>query len=840
MVCRENKARSTTMGYLKTLLRRAGYADFSDHELQSMIHEQQHAYSAASDPDPETYVAYLKGLRQQIVNDPELSDGEKFRSDTGRASQPGFVTRIDQELERFRSGQYTDPVTGEKTKLTKAQMNLGANFAAMARLGQPVARAQHAKSAYCELYARHTGVPMEEAQARLRELVARPQAQRMNTQITLRDNWRDELAVAGLSAQQQSDMGQSNPLREALRLMEHERQSKIASLPRRPALREEHQIPILSADDPRAKVQCVGGCGQYGHTADNCPNAAQVQEVERAEQQYQRVRGELEQQTKSVEARQVLHDVDSGEVETIDTPEGPMVMAPSQKLLPPDSTELRSELTELADQYDETAFKKAAAATKKARTELDGAQTALDDARGPLMKPSSFVTDMAYNPENGTIAVTVKSYRLKNSKEERPPRTYMYRMNPEEYERMMASDNFDSAVSNTLVGTRTGHGVYGGNQRFRFDNKADAEAAKTQRQCPSCGQWASLNTSHACPVTGSMSGADEHRYREQLRAARERAKLAKLPVLTQKTMPRHTVMSQATATLPDKGRLSFPHPREAERITSTGGVAIGLVSGQYLGAQVTGRMFVWKNRGTGENLYQMDKMRCSCGRDDCRHIEYATSGVGMPYRARRVHGVPGVPDLNTASKDNVSHDGDVDRSDHVPYAAIQKQRAANRSRTIAYMHDSPFQHDNWPTRPRTADGRSIDPREVPARWSSSGGGEVNLNHPSAVADEVRSRLNEKTGQNEATSNWQVSVDGSGGVWIRSKENRTGTHGRMFLSNQKALADAFGMPSLPGGRGVYIAPDRPWRHEMLDRLSGVAPRYRAPRMITGPRDTDAGN
>ncbi|MEE2031847.1 hypothetical protein [Rhodococcus chondri] len=172
----------------------------------------------------EQQIAFVEGLRQQIENDPSISDREKYRQSW---DQPGVITRLDTELDRLKTGMYTDRF-GNKTPLTDAQKNAGNQLQAIQYLGTMVPRIQSAKAMYFEINARHTGRSISEVQAEWDSIMARPGTGRGSVGISLKDSWRDDLAVAGLSTQGQADIGQSKRARDALAEMEERRLAHLA------------------------------------------------------------------------------------------------------------------------------------------------------------------------------------------------------------------------------------------------------------------------------------------------------------------------------------------------------------------------------------------------------------------------------------------------------------------------------------------------------------------------------------------------------------------------------------------------------------------------------------
>ncbi|MEV8335662.1 hypothetical protein [Streptomyces niveus] len=285
MVCRENKGRSAVIGYQKHLLKQLGYKDYDDFELQSGIHEFGHQYEGFPKPTKKEQIAFLNGLKQQIESDPLISQADKYREND---RQPGIITRIDQELSRLKTGkdEHGRPLQ------SKHRMR-GQDLAAMQRMGVLLKRNQEAKDGYFDTYARTMGVSAASARARWKGLVRRQKSERENTRISLQDSWRDQLAVSGFTARQQSDIGQSNVSREAMRIMEEERRAKLASLPTRPALTSAQRVRM--AEPGSGSVQCIGdgGCGQFGHERDKCPNKTLVSERDQSRARWKQLDKEI-------------------------------------------------------------------------------------------------------------------------------------------------------------------------------------------------------------------------------------------------------------------------------------------------------------------------------------------------------------------------------------------------------------------------------------------------------------------------------------------------------------------------------------------------------------------
>ena len=260
-MCRENKGRSALMGIQKHLASLNGGNGLVDNEYQSAIHESGHIHEGHSPFTTDEQLEMWAGLRQQIADHPGISAASKYRISEGRGGQPGVITRIDQEMARLKGGtdEHGHPLRPE-------QMNSGAQMAAIQRMGTLLGRVAPAKRAYLETYARHTGKSMTEATSEWNDLMSR---QGNFSNIDLTDDFRAQLAVAGMTSQNQADIGQSGKTRDTLRIMEDRRKKALAATPSRPT-------PLPQTVDyvkPDLKQVRCGDCGRFGHDS-NCPNHA--------------------------------------------------------------------------------------------------------------------------------------------------------------------------------------------------------------------------------------------------------------------------------------------------------------------------------------------------------------------------------------------------------------------------------------------------------------------------------------------------------------------------------------------------------------------------------------
>lgn len=817
MVCRENKARSAFMGYEKHLLREMGYHDARDYEVQSSIHEYGHAYAGADNPSAEEYQAFLQGARQQIMNDPTISEADKFRISD---KQPGIITRLDQEIARVKTGK-----DEHGRALRPEQINQGKHFASMKRLGVLMQRQQAAKANYLELYARTTGSSLAESKRRWDELSSRTPEERKNTRISLTDDWQERLNVAGLTSQQQADMGQSNVSRETMRLMESERQAKIRTLPSRPTVGgDSERQHFLKPNDPQVQVRC-DGCGQFGHEQNPCPNQAEVDNVAGALAGYEEAVTEAIRHRNAAEAKADLDRLEKGNPVGVDlNGDGQLwVVDPrtastsgtttSVSAVPADDPAAATLLRDIAASGDPAAAQDAANDAKEAGVTLERAEDALADKRGPVPMVSAAVQDIGYNADAGVLEVTAHPYTRKRTGEVMPAKTYMYRMSPSEYDEMMGSGSPGKYASQNFFGA-------GRNDNYKFENAAEEREARTMRQCPSCGQFASLTSAHQCPIDGSMNSREEAAYRERLREARERSKLSGLPVTIADTTPRHRVEAISQAALSDGGQMRFPERGQMLMQRDRKQVALGGFTAQYLGERVTGRVYTWNEPGTGEALATSDTVSCTCGGPPCRHTEKAVDLMTVTYGAKNAQGItPG--GRRFAPEPFVSRDAPETLSDRVPYAKIREQRqqaAATQQRVFA----------DYPGRRLYAslpvDAATGQPTRPPTSWGR-GDQQVNLSQPEAVASRMRQNLHEATG-----ADWQVRTSRNGALRITASSKRTRS-GRMSDADQARLAQALDLPvGRTGPKGVHVPAETAWRSEFMDRSTGRAPTVLGARFV----------
>lgn len=837
MVCRENKGRSAVMGILKRQM--PPDADYRDHEFQSAIHEHGHAFSGADDPSPQEQRDFLRGLRQQVINDPSISDAEKYRQSH---KQPGVVTRLDQEIKRLETGRDENG-----RPLRPEQMNLGKHYQSMKHMSAIISRQQEAKREYHELYARSMGTSVETARNRYNALTSRPLEERENTRISLTDDWRDNLNASGISRKTQADIGQSNEARYALSVMESERQAHVKALPTRPAFEGENvkKTSYITPEEAAKQVKC-DTCGQFGHEDSACPNEAEFNDLLEAEQKVLDAREQMEKQQDAAIAHLALkanegdefgpesrytpeatkytnsdghetldhgeaieHQRQNGGVISLDSVAGGYHVGDGG---PPAATvdEWRERMQVKADQHDPAALKKAQKAYMQADIERDKAREAFESKRGPVPQVSSAITETKYNPGSGALVVTRPGYTRKTDGVTMPPKDYVYLMGREEYDAFQSSDSPGRFLSETTGRAR----AKGGNAGWTPQNEAEAKELMVERQCPTCGQFASMTSGHQCRVPGGRQGEVDAATAERARAARERAKLDSLPVNIADTTKRTLVQSHITGDI-RHGRIAFPNPKGMAAARDNGGVGMGGFTAQYLGATVNGRAYTWKDPSTGEQVFTAGEVKCSsCSPGGCVHIDKATDMMANHYGSTRVSGVNPGNRVFRRETEQASDAADW-RSVEESYQQIRDRRAQNAERTIANARIDPNLRQAA-IYPRDAEG---NPTRWPRTYAAPGGREVRVDDDGAATrSEVTAALQERTGRK-----WITEPDGRGGFVITTPRwRRRGDDGSLAWQDRQVLRETLGVNAHGSGKGYHVPADSSWRHETLSRIHGQKP------------------
>ncbi len=815
MVCRENKARSTAIRLAKEMCKAQGYGVMHDRELQSAIHERQHHFDGAEAMSTEEQIAFVQGLRQQIENDPSISDREKYRQSW---DQPGVITRLDDELDRLRTGKYTDR-HGKKHDLTDAQRNGGNQLQAIQYLGTMVPRIQTAKKTYFELNARHTGRSVADVQAEWNAIMARKGDGRGAVGISLRDNWRDDLAVAGMSSQAQADLGQSKRARDALKEMEERRVAHLAKQPSRPTIRPEHRR-VYTPAGAAGNVRCEQ-CGQFGHEQPACPNADLVAKRAALEPEFYAA-------TNALKAASVQQHLDSGQ---------------ELVYLRPDGTEVGGEAARRLFEQDRDTFAQGNPVTTvdEANARLKAVANQDAEIQAELNKRSggnsSWVQEVAYNEESGLMMVTTQPRQRKDGTTS-PAKTYPYRVSKAEAQQILASPEIGAAIAQTVM--RRGGGVT--NDGYKWENDADARAAQVQQKCPTCGRWASMTSSHRCPVPGTTAadeGMNDRAAQAMWRAEARAARAAGLEPPA-KPMPRTNLVTQRQYQLPETGGIAnVPPPRDIRAVIEDGKIASPSVNFRYPDATVTGQATIWRDE-SGVDVASPFKeaggngMRCTCstyassGR--CEHVAASLQTMANAYGVS-YSGDPGLrPGVSIAERrrdrtSDTSFDAPRTPIERMNYSRIQQLRQQRQGDHVQGLFEkrrsgTPI---NTPSvkPPRDSEGNRV---AWPNTFEREGKGGANsdrttdLNDTADVQYRMRAALFART-----RTHYSVLRDKDGSMRITVPKARRVKDGTIPAIERQRLVDTLGIPAHESrADGVYIPADTSWRHEMLSRAYGDNP------------------
>lgn len=800
VVCRENKARSVLIGLNKHYLRQDGWTDYTDNEFQSAFHDYGHRFEDAEVPSEKDQRKLLEGLRASIEQDPRISDADKYRParPNARTDNPGLITRIDQEITRLETGVHER--TGKP--LTNAQKMGGKQWASIQRLSAFVQRTQPAKDAYIEMNARHRGIDVDEARGEWKKLVDVPPRARVNDdtgesmdQISLRDSYRDDLSVAGLTSEQQADVSQSAATRYAVQEMEKRRKAAISRLPTRPAVDETNTVRFATTGNT---VKCEQ-CGQFGHEAPACPNGQTVGKLQEAQQRADQAEARITAVTKKRERLtadlEKLHAKESrarGDEAKAKAVEEIKTLRAQSNLL--ERQERR--LIALRDYEEHNAA--------QFRQELIRTGD----------RSSNLAETVAYNPATGYMKIEA---RAKNGE----LREREYRVSRQEYEDFMASDDHRAFARTTVVRPSR----LGGNDRWQYENPADTAAARQIHQCPTCGRWASLTSSHTCPVPGSRRANDDARSRSDAALANDN---------TYNPAPVRIGPGQSRPLAGGLGTLNFAAPQAVTQQIDSDQTVNAMVSGRFPDGAVTGHVTVWDDREHGRSISTAPESgasaKCTCAeyrkRQVCRHIGEVARQLSTAYGATRTAdrtptgtATAPYPDLNSA--DDAPQQGGIDR---VSYNRIMNSRLDKAADAVV---ESSLTHDankvlaaTWPRDPNgeplTGDLPTTVIHENPPtpRFKHA---TVDVRHQQPTQEAIRAGLRARTGHH-----WSVTHEGGVLRITASRKNRR-EHGELTEKSRAELAKALNLPrSAVGSRGVTVPGEHSWHHEYVNRAFGQEP------------------
>ncbi|WP_411098831.1 hypothetical protein [Streptomyces sp. x-45] len=571
------------------------------------------------------------------------------------------------------------------------------------------------------------------------------------------------------------------------------------------------QFKDKKAEIAGAAIRCIGGCGQFGHARDECPNAALLDEVEEHAREADRIR-------EKIRSRAELRGQN------------------------PDTAPLTDADNAL---YDDWYAKSIDIDKRLLDAGIDPAQistaTALSKTRTSNAPPSARIQEVGYNPDTGYLEVTTRPYTRKRDGQVMPAKTYAYRMSPGQYQQMMAASSLTSYVSQSVWAKN------GNNVAYQFENVAEATEASVQRKCATCGQWASMTSAHSCPVSGSRAGQDDSARRARIKAEKQAARAAGRPVQMPPAVA--TVPPSAALRFGNEGSLLYADRRRIDTELSSGKVAVAQARAKFLDASVTGQAVAW-NDADGQMKLSTDRddgatLQCTC-RDfkknhTCRHVRVV--GLAMAKRYAADHPAVGSP-LRSAPlpaaapvREETAKDAPEEGFTRKSYAQIREVRAAwrgsERSRADQFAK---AQDGRWLYAAGAVDGQTGKPVKTPKVWSEGGisvdpadavGREsVRLDREKDVQDGLRAGLRKQTGKH-----WSVTRKPDGWLHITTAlQRRTGSK-EITTAERRELAAALKLPiDAVSPHGVPVPPGNGWRAEMLDRASGRAPRVLGERYV----------
>lgn len=860
MVCRENKGRSAMIGLAKSFQRMMGHPVDHDANLQSMQHQLRHEVEAADSkyssfdswPQEEQVKAW-KELRARVEELPEGTMSAARRYGESKTN-PGIITRIDQEIARLGSGKHENgaPLKG-------VQRNTGADMVASMKIVSVMERLVPARRSFLENQARRRGVPYAEVES---EWLEKINEKGNFSNISLTDEYRDSLAVSGVNAQDQADLGQSGRARAAMAAMEKKTQESLAEHRKkyapRPAITDEHVLGSYTKPGGEGSVRCAG-CGQFGHEEKACPNTDLTETLDAVSAQSQI----LDRHQSVLDRKEMLATRSEEEIQAVFDAKAPgMTVAKFKEAVARDEKELGEPL-------------KSAATVQKLRRkfEKEGA-AALEELKSREPKVSNWVQSVAYNPNNGLLQVTMHPSK---SGKQYPPR--YFRARPEEVDALMDHPSVGKALH---AGFLSKNQVAEGHE---FENAADLAEAMEETRCPTCGRWASLNSSHQCPVIGGPSEEVDHlrarnvmAYQAMARTARENGEVipAKPPTLVQslKGATDHSGLQHPKTKETIAGALRSGSKQEALTVTEDGtrmwDSAVSF-NGSDDDWHVSGHVTVWKDPETGNRVIGIDGqsgnpgLRCQCAEYQktrrCPHVRAVGYRLANKYEA-----VPAARSARAGEPLRLQQQGLANDAASLPperlsYETMSAMRVDAMRQTLeaADTHGvARLPETLWPSKATDLEtGETIDTPEAWDRhpdFKTAKAKPVDLANTGQVVSRIRRLSQSKTQLIPVTE----PVPGGGTRTVLKKERvqysvRSEPDGSIVvnvppqvLKDTGNTAQARAMEQhlikvmgLPEGRrimphGLRISPDKSARYAALDAIAGDPPRISPARMYA-PQD-----
>ncbi|MGW0670607.1 hypothetical protein [Streptomyces sp. NPDC002746] len=571
------------------------------------------------------------------------------------------------------------------------------------------------------------------------------------------------------------------------------------------------QFRDKQAEIAGAAIRCIGGCGQFGHARDECPNATLLDEVEEHARDADRIR-------EKIRNRAELRGQN------------------------PDTAALTDADSAL---YDNWYAKSIDIDQRLLNAGIDPAQistaTALSKARKSNAPASARIQEVGYNPDTGYLEVTTRPYTRKSDGQVMPAKTYAYRMSPSQHQQMMAASSLTSYVSQSVWAKNDT------NTAYQFENVAEATEASVQRKCATCGRWASMTSGHSCPVSGSRAGQDDSARRARIKAEKQAARAAGRPAQTPPAVA--TIPPSAALRFGNEGSLLYADPRRIDTELSSGKVAVAQARAKFLDASVTGQAVAW-NDADGQMKLSTDRddgatLQCTC-RDfkknhTCRHVRVVGMAMGKRYAAD--HPAVGSPLRSTPlpaaapAGEETAKDAPEEGFTRKSYAQIREVRAAwrgsERSRADQFAK---AQDGRWLYAAGAVNGQTGKPVKTPRVWSqdgisvdpadAAGRDSVRLDDEKDVQAGLRAELRQQTGKH-----WSVTRKPDGWLHITTAAQRRTESKEITTAERRELAAALKLPiDAVSSHGVPVPPGNGWRAEMLDRASGQAPRVLGERYV----------
>ncbi|WP_042377272.1 hypothetical protein [Gordonia alkanivorans] len=841
------------MGYLKKASRANGDGFFHDAEVQSALHEFGHELEAMTPMTTEQQIALTEHCIAQVEADPTLTDGEKYRPYTGRGGQTGIVTRLREELHTLKTGKDRNgrPVAGT------VKENSARHLAAVMRMGAILERIQPAKANFLETNARHRGISMDQAKSEWNALM---NLKEDFSQISLRDSFRhnlgagdkaadgdtrpaslrDTLAMAGMSARDQSELGQSGRARNAMAVMEQRRLDAVAKLPTKSTLGSEGVVTrtFLDPSHKTTYLKC-GNCGQFGHRDNECNNGDLIDE----RNEVSTKRAHLDDMKEANKVAKLRDASDAALQEQIDRyfPQFENVAAFREMVernisrLAPDGLRSERDIARAEKELD--------ADDARIRSEFD--------TRGGSLSAFAMVR---YSPHSGLLEVTPHDYVRKDGTVT-PARPFRRRISPETWAEL--TDGTDSLGKrlNQLGLARNPH------EDNRFESAADLAAADTMSKCPTCGRFASLNAGHRCPVKGGPSeqyaarnAATQQKYRAALREGGGSLPPRPRTVRTGHPVDRRQCVARVDG-VPVTGTLITATTSSVrDDLSSDSNVVVPTISGRFPDATVSGTVRVWSQSGQ-RFLSVRDEngqigLKCTCDayrrNSRCPHIQASLSGAAQKFAATPAGSR--TPDVDTETADDMALDAPLGAHSRVDYATIMARRGVDDAEFLATVAKRSFAGDlansPVPSPPRDLDGREVPEPAVWERAESDadaveGGGQyrtqvsaVDLNNTSDVVYRLRKVL---SGRGSRQS-WSVRTTSDGGIVVDIQRSARGTHAAE--AQRQELRSLLRLPATHRlEHGYYIPPTGSSRHDALDRAYGDPNRVRPSSWVTSIDDVN---